>query len=68
MPYTYNKLRGKIIEVYGSQDKLAEELKVSRQTVSKKMTGKSEFSQEDIIKWSLVLGIRKDEYGEYFFT
>lgn len=68
MPYTYNKLRGKIVEVFGSQDKFAEKLGQSKNSVSKKMTCKTGFSQEDIVKWSTLLGIEADEYGEYYFT
>ena len=68
MPYTYNKLRGRIIEMYGSQDKFADKLGQSRNSVSKKMNCKTGFSQPDIVKWSLLLNIKVDEYGEYFFT
>lgn len=68
MPYTYNKLRGRIIETYGSQDKFAEKLGTSRNSVSKKMNCKTGFSQADIVKWSLLLNIKIDEYGEYFFN
>lgn len=68
MPYTYNKLRGRIIEIYGTQSKFAEKLGVSKNSVSKKMNCQTEFSQEDIIQWSMLLNVQKDEYGEYFFT
>lgn len=68
MPYTYNKLRGRIIEKYGTQRRFAEELGISKNAVSKKMNCQTEFSQEDIIKWSMLLNVQKNEYGEYFFT
>lgn len=68
MHYTYNKLRGRIIEKYGTQGKFAEKLGVSKNSVSKKMNCQTEFSQEDIIQWSMMLNIQKDEYGEYFFA
>lgn len=68
MPYTYNKLRGRIIEIYGTQGKFAEKLGVSQNAVSKKMNCQTEFSQADIIQWSILLNVQKDEYGEYFFT
>lgn len=68
MPYTYNKLRGRIIEIYGSQDKFADKLGQSKNSVSKKMTGKTGFSQSDIVQWSLLLNVSVDQYGEYFFT
>lgn len=68
MPYTYNKLRGRIIEMYGSQDKFADQLNLSKNSMSKKMNCKVGFSQSDIVKWSTLLNISVDEYGEYFFT
>lgn len=68
MPYNYNKLRGRIVEMYGSQRKFAEKLGQSNNSVSKKMNCKTEFSQEDIVQWSELLGVNKDEYAEYFFT
>ena len=68
MSYTYNKLRGRIIEMYGTQGKFAEKLGISKNSVSKKMNCQSEFSQADIIQWSILLDVQKNEYGEYFFT
>lgn len=68
MTYTYNKLRGRIVEMYGTQGKFAEELGISKNSVSKKMNCQTEFSQEDIIRWSMLLNVKKDEYGEYFFS
>lgn len=68
MPYSYNKLRGRIIEMYGTQDKFAEKLGISKNSVSRKMNCKTEFSQADITQWSYLLHVEKDDYGEYFFT
>ncbi len=67
MTYTYSKLKGRIIELYGTQRNFAKKLGISQNSLSKKLTCKMEFSQKDIIKWSNLLGINKDEYGEYFF-
>ena len=68
MQYTYNKLRGRIIEKFGTQDNFASEIGISRNSLSLKMNCKTGFSQSDIIKCSELLGIPADEYGEYFFT
>ena len=65
---TYPKLRGKIIEVYGSQNAFAKAIGKSEQTVIAKFKGKSAFSQADIIAWSNALDITKDEVGTYFFS
>lgn len=68
MPYSYRKLRGRIIEKYGSQDNFAKVLDISSNSLSKKLTCKSGFSQADITKWSELLEIDSSQYGEYFFT
>ena len=68
MGYTYDKLRGKIIEKYGNQEKYAEVLGISTNSLSKKMTGKTGFSQKDIVEWARLLDIDKSEYGQYFFN
>ena len=68
MPYSYNRLRGRIIEVYGSQKKFAEVLNISENSLSLKMNAKTEFSQKDILQWSNLLKIDKSEYASYFFA
>lgn len=68
MPYTYNKLRGRIIEKFGSQDKFAEKIGISKNSLSLKMTGKVGISQLDMEKWSKLLDIEKAEFSEYYFT
>ncbi len=68
MAFDYSKLRGRIIEVYGSQKKFSVEIKLSEQSVTAKLNGRSDFSQEDIIRWSNCLKISKDDIGVYFFN
>ena len=68
MPYTYNKLRGRIVEKFGSQDKFAEAVGISKQSMSLKMTGKTGISQLDMERWSKLLDIDKVEFSEYYFT
>ena len=68
MPYSYNKLRGRIIEKYGSQETYAEKIGISKVSLSLKMTGKTGFSQKDIVEWSRLLDIDEADYAEYFFT
>lgn len=68
MSFSYNKLRGRIVEKYGSQAKFAEALGLSQNSLSKKMSCKTGFSQEDIIKWSNLLDIDKNDIYLYFFA
>lgn len=68
MRYSYSKLRGRIIEKYGTQEKFARELGISKNSLSLKMNGKTSFSQEDVIKWCTLLNIATENIGEYFFA
>ena len=67
MPYTYNKLRGKIIEKYGSCNEFAKAVGVFPQAISRKLHGKASFTHDDITSWSELLGIPKEEYHLYYF-
>lgn len=66
MPYKYNKLRGRIIEKYGTMATFADVLGLSLVSVSKKMNGRTQFSQNDIVKWADLLEIESSEYPAYF--
>lgn len=68
MEYSYNRLRGKIIEVYGTQGAFAEVIGISETALSKKMTGKTGFDQKDIVKWCNALNIPIEDAGQYFFA
>ena len=67
MPNKYAKLRGRIVEKYGSISAFSEHLNISLTQVSKKMNGVSGFSQEDIVEWAELLEIDLAEVGTYFF-
>lgn len=66
--FEYRKLRGKIIEVFGSYGNFADALGISSVTVSNKLNSKTQFSQDDIIDWSEALSIPISESGTYFFA
>jgi len=66
--YLYSKLKGRIVERYGTQANFARKIGISKNSISKKLTGKTEFSQSDIEQWAELLQIEKKDYGEYFFT
>lgn len=66
--FDYSKLRGRIVEKYGTIRNFAEALEMSLVSVSKKLNNKSEISRRDIVKWSKLLDIEANEYYEYFFT
>lgn len=68
MGFEYRKLRGRIIEKYVSYGRFAEHIGVSSVTVSNKLRGITQFSQDDIVLWCDALEIPVDESGAYFFA
>lgn len=62
------KLKGRIVELYGSQRAFSDKIGLTEQSITAKLNGRSQFSQADIIKWCTALEIEKDEVADYFFT
>lgn len=67
MPQKYAKLRGRIVEKYGSISAFQKRLSITLTQVSKKLNGVSGFSQEDIVEWAKLLDIELADVGAYFF-
>lgn len=63
-----SRLRGKIVEEYGTNRNFSQSMGISESTVSLKLTGKVGFSTKEIEKWSEALDIKKEEYGKYYFA
>lgn len=68
MAFDYSKLKGRIIEKFGTQTNFVKKFGVSENTFSLKMNNKLRFSTDDIIKISDMLEINGDDIGSYFFT
>lgn len=68
MGFSYSKLRGRIVEMYGSQKEFSKAVNLSEQSITAKLNGRSDFSQDDIIQWSNVLQIELGDIGAYFFN
>lgn len=68
MRWNYNKLRGKIKEVCGTQDAFAEKIGIGRVSLSQRLNNLIEFTQEEMFKSCEVLGIPLEEIPVYFFT
>lgn len=67
-PYNYNKLRGKIREIFGTQEKYAEELGISVTSINYKLNNKVPFTQDEITKSIKILNINSMEVQDIFFT
>lgn len=68
MSFEYAKLRGRIVEKYGSIASFSDHLGISKTQISKKMTGKAGFSQSDIVEWSRLLDIDLKDVGLFFYA
>ena len=68
MATKYQKLRGRIVEKFGTQEAFCKELGISSVTMSSRMTGKTGFTYNDIIEWSSLLDIPTEEIGEFFYA
>lgn len=68
MKYNYNKLRGRIIEKFGTLYKFADSISIGYESLSKKLNNIVAISQSDITEWCKLLGIEPEEIGSYFFT
>jgi len=68
MTFNYSKLRGRIREVFGTQDRFAEAMGRSDTSISKKLNNKSEWTQQEINRAVEVLGIDDVDVAAYFFA
>ena len=68
MSFTYNKLRGRIVEICGTQAEFSRRVGQSEQIISAKLAGNSAFTQDNIISWCNVLNIDQNDIGNYFFA
>lgn len=67
MAMDYSKLRGKIIEKYGSQMSFAKAMGVSERTLSLKMSGKRDWKQHEMRLAINLLGLSEQDIIDYFF-
>jgi hypothetical protein len=66
--FDYAKLRGKIREVFNTEGAFANAMGSSKVTVSAKLNGRVDFTQNEIAKAADLLKISPDQIPEYFFT
>lgn len=68
MSFDYSKLKGRIVEKYGTQIAFSKALGVSERSISLKLNGKVYFAQDEIDKILKLLGIEYSAIKDYFFT
>lgn len=68
MRFNYAKLKGRIIEKYGTQEDFAKAIGLTPTTFSFKINGKSSWKNDEIAKAAELLEISPNEIVEYFFN
>lgn len=63
-----DKLRGRIIEKFGTQGAFAKALGIEANTLSYKLNERRVLTRPEIATWCKLLGISEEEIGSYFFT
>lgn len=66
--YDYSKLRGRIVEKYGTVTAFSAALGSNVNTVLSKLNGTTGWKMQDIESSLSLLDISRDEIGLYFFT
>lgn len=67
MSFDYSKLRGKIREIFGTEEKFAKEMSLSTVSLSFKLNGKREWTQQEINRACELLTLEREDIPEYFF-
>lgn len=66
--FIYNKLKGRIVEKLGNVLNFGEKMGISKTALYLKLSGKYDFTQEEIYKAMEVLEIKPEDLHLYFFT
>lgn len=68
MSFDYSKLKGRIVEKYGTIEQFSEAMGLSVNTISKYLNNKVPWKQTNINVAVRVLDIQPEEISLYFFT
>lgn len=63
----YRKLRGRIVEILGSQSVFARKMGLSETSMSKKMRGTIPWKQSEMLHAAEILDFPETDIGLYFF-
>jgi hypothetical protein len=66
--YDYSKLRGRIIEKYGTIKKYSKAINMNYYSLISKLNNKHYFTQNEIKIQATLLNIKSEEIGVYFCT
>lgn len=68
MAFNYDKLSGRIVEIFGTRYRFAKEMGWSERTLSLKMQGDRAWKQTDICLAIKLLKLDESDIPAYFFT
>ena len=68
MSFNYNKLKGRIVECFGTRTAFAAAIGITNETLSRKLNGRSHFSNDEITKMCDLLKIDYNRIPVYFFA
>lgn len=68
MAFDYSRLKGRIVEVYGTNAAFSKDMGWSERTMSLKMNGKVDWKQDEICKALVLLKLNMSDIQSYFFT
>ena len=68
MSFNYRKLKGRIVEMCGTQAAFAARLKISERSISLKLNSLVPWKQSEIANACKILEIADSEIAAYFFT
>lgn len=68
MAFNYDKLSGRIVEIFGTRYRFAKEMGWSERTLSLKMQGDRPWKQTDICLAIKLLKLDESDIPTYFFT
>ena len=66
--FDHSKLRGRIVEKYGTLKAFYEKLPYTSEMAFRKVNGKGGLSRQDILDWSNLLDIKVKDIPAYFFV
>lgn len=66
--FDLSKLRGRIVEKFGSVSAFSRYIGKSPQQINPKLKGRKSITPRDIVDWSRALDIEVGDIGVYFFA
>ena len=66
--FDYSKLRGRIVEKFGTQKQFSKAMHMSESSLTLKLAGSSYFTQGEIYRATALLDLEDGSVSPYFFT